>query len=375
MTACAVCSHTSQLCDACCSCDVAARPDEQPTSLVTEPLVRVRVLQGLSSKFVCDVQLSRRAMVWELKFNVARESGIYWRMQRLLLEGRCLEDGERMEDLMVNGCETDVVEVALLRVKLNDQPPLNDHTALLGIVSKDGMALQFASGSEMVDDEDIVLQAISQNPDALLYASERLRSDKAVVLQAVSQMGRALRHATLACRSDRSIVLAAVKQDGMALAYATKELRKDREIEKVALQQNPNALQYAGTLSADQDAVLDAVTRESATVRYISLYLMYNRAFLLRLMACNGLALDHLLRFVFGGWKFAYDKEIVLAAVSQNGHALRYASVDLRSDKEVVLRAVSQRGIAIRYAAPSLAADHEVKAAAMHQRKEASANS
>ena len=41
------------------------------------------------------------------------------------------------------------------------------------------------------------------------------------------------------------------------------------------------------------------------------------------------------------------DKEYVLAAVAQNGHALKYASAELKNDKEVVLAAVAQDGVAL----------------------------
>ena len=46
------------------------------------------------------------------------------------------------------------------------------------------------------------------------------------------------------------------------------------------------------------------------------------------------------------------DKEIVLAAVQQDGIALEYAAEELRADKEVVLAAVIEN----RYAALSFAA-------------------
>lgn len=36
------------------------------------------------------------------------------------------------------------------------------------------------------------------------------------------------------------------------------------------------------------------------------------------------------------------DREVVLAAVSQNGQALKYVSKELESDKEVVMAAFSQ---------------------------------
>ena len=40
----------------------------------------------------------------------------------------------------------------------------------------------------------------------------------------------------------------------------------------------------------------------------------------------------------------ATSREVVLAAVAQNGEALLYASDELRADREVVLAAVAQHG-------------------------------
>ena len=61
------------------------------------------------------------------------------------------------------------------------------------------------------------------------------------------------------------------------------------------------------------------------------------------------------------------DREVVLAAVAQNGYALRYASVELRADREVVLAAVAQDGDALQFASVELRADREVVLAAVAQ--------
>ena len=58
---------------------------------------------------------------------------------------------------------------------------------------------------------------------------------------------------------------------------------------------------------------------------------------------------------------------MVLAAVQQNGDALRYASKDLRADREVVLTAVRQNGLALEFANDDLRADREVVLAAVQQ--------
>ena len=47
---------------------------------------------------------------------------------------------------------------------------------------------------------------------------------------------------------------------------------------------------------------------------------------------------------------------MVLAAVQQNGRALKYASEELQADREVVLAAVQQNGEALTYASRELQA-------------------
>mmetsp|Transcript_50934 Transcript_50934/g.114584 ORF Transcript_50934/g.114584 Transcript_50934/m.114584 type:complete len:189 (+) Transcript_50934:55-621(+) len=76
----------------------------------------------------------------------------------------------------------------------------NRETAL-GIVRKDGRALQWMGSS--------------------------LQSDQEIVLAAVLQYGRSLEHAGAICKSDRNIVQAALNEDSWALQYAADELLAD----------------------------------------------------------------------------------------------------------------------------------------------------
>ena len=54
----------------------------------------------------------------------------------------------------------------------------------------------------------------------------------------------------------------------------------------------------------------------------------------------------------------------LLAAVQQNGRALKYASEELQADREVVLAAVQQNGDALTYASQELQAKLLLKSAA-----------
>ena len=103
-----------------------------------------------------------------------------------------------------------------------------------------------------------------------------------------------------------------------------------------SLKFNTIGLVYAGDdLLADRDVVLAAVTQ-------------------------NGLTLYHAreeLKDIYLGSHFMLasgDKEVVLAAVKQNGLALEYASKELQNDRDVVLAAVRQDGRALEYASDEL---------------------
>ncbi len=62
-------------------------------------------------------------------------------------------------------------------------------------------------------------------------------------------------------------------------------------------------------------------------------------------------------------FSFQDDREIVLAAVRNNGLALMYASKDLQGDREVVLAAMRQNPEALKYASRELQNDEEMKQA------------
>ena len=75
------------------------------------------------------------------------------------------------------------------------------------------------------------------------------------------------------------------------------------------------------------------------------------------------------------GWALRYsdalqgDREIVRAAVTQNGHALQYASNELRGDREIVLAAVTQNGYALQDASRDAQNDREIVTAAVNNQR------
>eukprot|EP00971_Amphidinium_carterae_P041499 814841-Amphidinium_carterae.1 len=61
------------------------------------------------------------------------------------------------------------------------------------------------------------------------------------------------------------------------------------------------------------------------------------------------------------------DREIVLVAVQDDGHALQYATEALRGDHKIVLAAVQKDGGALRYATEAVRADPEIVQAAVQE--------
>ena len=70
------------------------------------------------------------------------------------------------------------------------------------------------------------------------------------------------------------------------------------------------------------------------------------------------------------GIRDEFNKEVVLAACSQNGKALFYASETLRADKDVALAACSQNGDALQFASETLRADKDVVMVAAQSKPE-----
>ena len=58
--------------------------------------------------------------------------------------------------------------------------------------------------------------------------------------------------------------------------------------------------------------------------------------------------------------KFSKDKEVVLAAVQNQGYALEDACIQLQNDREVVLAAIQNKSIAFVFASPILRADKKI---------------
>mmetsp|Transcript_73303 Transcript_73303/g.137002 ORF Transcript_73303/g.137002 Transcript_73303/m.137002 type:complete len:268 (-) Transcript_73303:13-816(-) len=115
-------------------------------------------------------------------------------------------------------------------------------------------------------------------------------------------------------------------------------MREDRQalLKKVAQGDLDAFYDAAPVLQADREIILAAVSWEGHA------------------LAC---AADNLRR----------DREVVLAAVSSDGDALALVAEELRNDKEIIMAAVLQTGGALEHVSAKLAGDREIVAAAISE--------
>mmetsp|Transcript_43452 Transcript_43452/g.100073 ORF Transcript_43452/g.100073 Transcript_43452/m.100073 type:complete len:178 (+) Transcript_43452:126-659(+) len=73
------------------------------------------------------------------------------------------------------------------------------------------------------------------------------------------------------------------------------------------------------------------------------------------------------LEFAEASDEYKRDREIIIAAVSQNGHALQYAAEECQRDRETVLAAVESNHFALEYVADRFLEDETFAAEARKQ--------
>ena len=99
--------------------------------------------------------------------------------------------------------------------------------------------------------------AVTQDCDALEYASYELKNNEQGVTAAVTQDGEVLRYASDELKNHEQVVTAAVTRKGAALYYASNNQRGNVGVVLAARRQNPFPCEYY----LSQDFIVAAVTR------------------------------------------------------------------------------------------------------------------
>lgn len=191
-------------------------------------------------------------------------------------------------------------------------------------------------------------------------------------------------------KNDYEISLAAVQKDGLKIKNLLKKFQGNIEIVKAAVKNNPLAFVYVLPIMQDNiDVANIAINKNIYTLMYASLkikkkyvdinienlfyalkgddsdielfeyalknkpeavlWLYYNKNMVIQLLSKNGLLLKYFYNL------FAFDWDVVSAAVTQNPKALEYVL-----NKSIVLKILKSNGILFEYVTQSLSSDIDI---------------
>lgn len=175
-----------------------------------------------------------------------------------------------------------------------------------------------------------VRAAMQFDPIAALRSAPAFHTDLEIMREAVLIDGMALQ---FGFRSNIHMCMLAVAQDGLALQFVAEDWRRLRtDITLRAVQQNGLALQYAlPPTSGVSEVVFAAVRQNGNALRYATHYRRHNPGYNLAMEAVKnkGGALR------WANWIEKHDRNIVLAAVADDGSAIEYAAEELQADPEI----------------------------------------
>ena len=267
---------------------------------------------------------------------------------------------------------------------------INDSDFLLDAIARNSEVIRCMSNSLLSDDK-IVLAAIAKNRLALRHLGNsriqgllsdgeeakaeiedylkseellpcRLKNKKEVVLAAVRNDGMALQHASPGMRGEPEVVLAAVMSDGMALKHASPKCKDTFKIVKTAVIHDEMAIDYASPRLKEKESIRKIIESKSAEEKWTNhpyrplkkerpgeneKDFWEDRDKVLEAVGNDGKLLIHAARF-------KNDEDVVIAAVSNYGEALEWASRTLKNEPGVVEPAIANTGRAFQHASGRL---------------------
>lgn len=165
------------------------------------------------------------------------------------------------------------------------------------------------------------------------------KSEKEEVIKEVMEFPLSLRNQLPIYQDDQEVVLAAITQDINALSYASFKLRSNQEFLNKAIKIDLGAFNF---VTSDKNIKNDR--------NFIATALNSNNKDIIE-KACN---------WLFATDNFKDDKDLILAAIKNNGSMLGKAGKEYKSDKEIVLSAIESNTKAVNFMDEKFFNDPEV---------------
>ena len=137
--------------------------------------------------------------------------------------------------------------------------PLRGDVELADIaVSNDGQALKWATPN-LQSNFLLVCQAIDSNGLALQYAGDLLKANHYLATKAVMKNPYALQWVSPELAGDYSLVKSAIVKEGCALQFASPDLRRNNHLVALAMRNNVFALAYADRYNNNAKEILEVM--------------------------------------------------------------------------------------------------------------------
>lgn len=205
------------------------------------------------------------------------------------------------------------------------------------------------------DDETVMLKQVTYSGFMLMYASPRLKDHEVIVKAAVADYGRALRFASDRLKDDEVIVSIAItfaRQHHLheILAAASIRMQNSEGILARLAQRTPPLLQVLPDHFRDSKLiVMAAVSQYGFALAWASDRLKDDRTIVFAAFAKSGYAV---LQYASSGLRD--DFFIILDFVAQDWRCLRYASERLQNNVTIVSRALLSNKHALEFASSRL---------------------
>jgi len=243
-----------------------------------------------------------------------------------------------------------------------------DKEIVLAAVAKNGFAILLAS-KELQNDPDVIREAINQNKRVADLLNHQKISAKEILLDAI---GNSILFAYFPeeMRENITIFMEALKINGRIFLFASEKLRSNIEIIKLAINNYPEAIWCVmGEWRTNIDLILFAITNSDNIGKYLPYEIYENKSLLQTILnhpsenpEKNKILLKHAVTF-------QDDRDVVLAAVTSCGCALKWASKEVRNNRDVVLAALKHNATAIKYVSAALKTDRLVLSTALDNKQ------
>ena len=140
----------------------------------------------------------------------------------------------------------------------------------------------------------------------------------------------------------------------------TNDPKVNKQVVITAVRKCGLVLEYTTAFTSDKDVVLAAVSQNGLALKFAASELRGDPEIVMAAVRQDAHALE------YAAGKFIYDNRVVLAAISQNPSALLLAATRLQVDKQFILAAVKRKGDVLQYA-DRFKSDKEVVLGAIKQ--------